>query len=92
LDRVRRQRERHHYLQRRLGNRQLRRHDGAQLLLLALLARAGIGPDKLELVKPPDRSASGERIVDALVKQPNSVAVESLLSHFQLGRQKKFRW
>jgi hypothetical protein len=37
-------------------------------------------------------SATGQWIFDALVQAANSVAVEPLLSHFQLGRQKKFRW
>src|SRR5258707_14404058 len=38
------------------------------------------------------RSASGERILDALVQPANSVAVEPLVSDFQLSRLKKFRW
>jgi hypothetical protein len=40
---------------------------------------------------PPVRTTSGERVLDALVQSANSVAVESFLSHFQLGRRKKFR-
>jgi hypothetical protein len=38
----------------------------------------------------PARSASGQGIFCALVQPSNSVAVESLLSDFQLGRRKKF--
>src|SRR3981189_1365741 len=37
-------------------------------------------------------SATGQWIFDALVQPANSVAVESFLRNFQLGRQKKFRW
>src|ERR1700719_3155737 len=38
----------------------------------------------------PACSASGQRIFDALVQSANTITVESLLSNFQLGRQKKF--
>jgi hypothetical protein len=38
----------------------------------------------------PASSASGQRIFGALVQPANTITVESLLSNFQLGRQKKF--
>jgi hypothetical protein len=40
----------------------------------------------------PVRSASGQRIFDALVQPANCVAVEFLIGDFQLGRKKKFGW
>ena len=41
------------------------------------------------LIRSPARSPSGERIFDALVQPANSIAVESLIGDFQLGRRKK---
>jgi len=37
-------------------------------------------------------SASGQRIFDALAQPANCVAVEFLISDFQLGRRKRFGW
>jgi hypothetical protein len=41
------------------------------------------------LIRSPVRSVSSERTFDALVQLANSIAVESLLGDFQLGRRKK---